>query len=85
MKIALEFHCAFPGCTVSAAAELDRYLGLPPEGWTYRLVDNLPDAYYCPEHARAAEAEESSGLAGEFTLSPGTRRKNRERFPALKV
>ena len=85
MKIALEFHCAFPDCTVSAAAELDHYLGLPPEGWTYRLVDNLPDDYYCPEHADAAKADESNTPVGEYKLLPETRRKDRERSRALKV
>ncbi|HEV2189644.1 MAG TPA: hypothetical protein VGR70_20715 [Stellaceae bacterium] len=85
MKIALEFHCAFPGCTVSAAAELDRYLGLPPEGWTYRLVDNLPDAYYCPEHADAAEAEESNAPVGECKWPLEIRRKDREKSRVLKV
>jgi len=85
VKIALGFHCAFPGCTMSAAAELDRYLGLPPEGWTYRLVDNLPDDYYCPEHADAVEAAGSSGPVGVYKVSPEAQRKNRERLRTLKV
>jgi len=58
VKTAVEFHCAFPGCTASAAAELDHYLGLPPEGWTYRVFGGLPDKYYCPDHAVAVEANE---------------------------
>ena len=60
MKIAVEFHCAFPDCTASAAAELDHYLGLPPDGWTYRVLGGSPDAYYCPDHAVAVEAQEAA-------------------------
>ena len=57
MNIPIKYHCAFPGCTASAAVELDQFLGLPPKGWTYRVFGDLPDDYYCPEHAEAAEPE----------------------------
>jgi len=59
VKIAIHFHCAVAGCTTSAAAELDHYLGLPPAGWTYRMRDGFPAEYFCPEHAQAVEAEEA--------------------------
>jgi hypothetical protein len=61
MNIPIKYHCGFPGCIASAAVELDRSLGLPSEGWTYRLLDDLPDNYYCPEHAGAVEPERQSG------------------------
>jgi hypothetical protein len=60
MNIPIKYHCAFAGCTVSAAVELDQVLGLAPEGWSYRLLGDLPDDYYCPEHAEAAEPERQS-------------------------
>jgi hypothetical protein len=61
MNIPIKYHCAFPGYTASVAVELGQFLGLPPEGWKYRMLGDLPDDYYCPEHAEAVELERQSG------------------------
>jgi hypothetical protein len=60
MNIPIKYHCAFPDCTASAAVELDQFLGVPPEGWTCRMLGDLPDDYYCPEHAEAVDHERQS-------------------------
>jgi hypothetical protein len=62
MNIPIEYRCAFPDCTTSAAVDLGSFLGEPPEGWTYRVRGNLPDDYYCPEHSAAVEPERVNAL-----------------------